>query len=154
MGNQTYHEKDEKDEQEVDKDEEKFVEEKRRRDPLGSITWAAILIWAGLVLLANNLGMLKAFTLPFYRILPERYLWLNPGVWSVILIGAGVIVLIEVALRLLVPAFHRHVGGNLVLAAILAGAGLGNIYGWNLVWPVVLIAIGLGFLLRGFTRRA
>jgi fucose 4-O-acetylase-like acetyltransferase len=51
-------------------------------------------------------------------------------------------------LRLLVPAFHRHVGGNLVLAAILAGAGVGNIYGWNLVWPVVLIAIGVLVILR------
>jgi hypothetical protein len=151
MGNRAYSEIDEN---EVDKHEEKSAEEKWRRDPLGSITWAAILIWAGLVLLANNLGMLRTLTLPFYRILPERYLWLNPRVWSIILIGAGVIVLIEVALRLLVPAFRRHIGVNLVLAAILAGAGLGNIYGWNLVWPVVLIAIGLGFLLRGFTRRA
>ena len=54
---------------------------------------------------------------------------------------------------MLVPALRQHVSGNLVLAAILIGAGLGNIYGWNLVWPFVLIAIGLGFLLRGFTRR-
>jgi hypothetical protein len=154
MENRPYNEIDEKDEKEVDKHEEKSAEEKWRRDPLGSITWAVILIWAGLVLLADNLGMLKAFTLPFYQFLPERFLWLNPEVWSVILIGAGVIVLIEVVLRLLVPALRRHVGGNLVLAAILLGAGLGNIYGWNLVWPFVLIAIGLGLLLRGFTRRA
>ena len=150
MGDRPYNEKDEK---EVDKHEEKSAEEKWRRDPLGSISWAAILIWAGLVLLADNLGMLKAFTLPFYQFMPERFLWLNPGVWSVILIGAGVIVLVEVVLRLLIPALRGHVGGNLVLAAILIGAGLGNIYGWNLVWPFVLIAIGLGFLLRGFTRR-
>jgi hypothetical protein len=154
MENRPYNEKDEKDEKEVDKHEEKSAEEKWRRDPLGSITWAAILIWAGLVLLADNLGMLKALTLPFYQFLPERFLWLNPGVWSVILIGAGVIVLIEVVLRLLMPALRQHVGSNLVLAAFLIGAGLGNIYGWNLVWPFVLIAIGLGVLLRGFTRRS
>jgi hypothetical protein len=153
MSNQPYHEKDEKDEKEVDKHEEKSAEEKWRRDPLGSITWAAILIWAGLVLLADNLGMLKAFTLPLYQIMPERFLFLNPGVWPVILIGAGLIVLIEVVLRLVVPSFRRHVGGTLVWAAILIGAGLGDIYGWNLVWPFVLIAIGLGFLLRGFIRR-
>jgi hypothetical protein len=147
MGNRPYYEKD------VDEHGENFAEERWRRDPLGSITWAAILIWAGLVLLADNLGMLKAFTLPFYQFLPERFLWLNPGVWSVIFIGAGIIVLIEVVLRLLVPALRRHVGGNLILAAILIGAGLGNIYGWNLVWPFVLIVIGIGVLLRGFTRR-
>ncbi len=151
MGNRPYYEKDDEEGYEQD---ERLAREKRRGDPLGGITWAAVLIWAGLVLLANNLGMLRALTLPFYRILPEKYLWLNPRVWSVILIGAGVIVLIEAALRLLVPTMRRHVGGNLVLAAILAGAGFGNIYGWNLVWPVVLIVIGLGFLGRGFTRRA
>ena len=124
-----------------------------RRDALGSFTWAVILIWAGLVLLADNLGMLKAFTLPFYQFIPERFLWLNPEAWTVILLGAGVIVLIEVVLRLLVPAFHQRVGGSLVLAAILIGAGLGNIFGWSLVWPFVLIAIGLGIFLGGFTRR-
>jgi hypothetical protein len=150
MSNRSY---DEKDEKVIGEHGMRSAEEQWRRDPLGSITWAAILIWAGLVLLADNLGMLKAFTLPFYQFLPERYLWLNPGVWSVILIGGGVIVLIEVLLRLLVPALRRHVSGNLVLAAILIGAGLGNIYGWNLVWPFVLIVIGLGFLLRGFTQR-
>jgi hypothetical protein len=132
-----------------------FPEEKWRRDPLGSITWAVILIWAGVVLLANEFGMLKVFTLPLYAysFIPERFLWLDPGVWTVILIGAGAIVLIEALIRLLVPALRHHVGGNLILAVILIGAGFGNIYGWNLVWPFVLIAIGLGFLLRGFTRR-
>ena len=156
MGNRSYNEKDEKDEKEVDKHEEKSAEEKWRRDPLGSITWAVILIWAGLVLLANNLGKLPtlpAFNLPFSQVLPDRFIWLNSRAWPVILIGAGLIMLIEVVLRLLVPALRRHIGGNLVLAAILLGAGLGNIYSWNLVWPFVLIAIGLGFLLRGFTRR-
>ncbi len=122
-------------------------------DALSSITWAVILIYAGLVFLADNLGMLKAFTLPFYMFIPERFLWLNPEAWTVILIGAGVIVLIEAVLRLLIPAFSQRVGGNLVLAAILIGAGLGNIYGWNLVWPLVLIVIGLGIFIGGFGRR-
>jgi hypothetical protein len=153
MDNRSYNEKDEKDEKEVDKHEEKSAEEKWRRDPLGSITWAVILIWAGLVLLADNLGRLPAFNLPFSQVFPDRFIWLNSRAWPVILIGAGLIMLIEVALRLLVPALRRHIGGNLVLAAILLGAGLGNFYGWNLVWPFVLIAIGLGSLLRGFTRR-
>ena len=64
MENRPYHEQEEKD---IDKVEEKSAEEKWRRDPLGSITWAVILIWAGLVLLADNLGMLKAFTSSFTR---------------------------------------------------------------------------------------
>jgi hypothetical protein len=60
-------EKDEKfNEKEMQKQEEKSAEEKTayeksyeekyRRDPLGTLIWAIILIWAGLVWLANNFG--------------------------------------------------------------------------------------------------
>ena len=42
-----------------EKSEEKTWEEKWQRDPLTSITWAAIFIWAGLVFLASNLGILN-----------------------------------------------------------------------------------------------
>ena len=48
----------EKNEKELEKREEKSAEEKYRRDPLGSIIWACILIWAGVVLLLNQLGYL------------------------------------------------------------------------------------------------
>ena len=37
---------------------EKDYEEKNRRDPLGNIIFAAILIWGGLVFLGNNIGFL------------------------------------------------------------------------------------------------
>ena len=51
------------DEKELEKQEEKSTdeksyEEKYRRDPLGAVVWALILIWAGLVLLAQNMGTL------------------------------------------------------------------------------------------------
>ena len=52
------------DEKELEKQEEKSADEKNydekyRRDPLGSIVWALILIWVGLVLLAQNMGYLN-----------------------------------------------------------------------------------------------
>ena len=139
------------DEKEREKREEKTAEEKWRRDPLGAIVWAAILIWAGLVFLADNLGYLESL-----RDLPSQGpVWFlgGAGTWSLVLLGAGVIILGEVVVRLLVPAYRQQVTGSIIFAVILIGLGLGNLTNWNLVWPLILIGLGLSFLLRGFFRR-
>ena len=52
----------------------------------------------------------------------------EPAVWGIIMLGAGVILLVEALIRLLVPQFHRHLGGTLVVAAIFIAIGLGNIF--------------------------
>jgi hypothetical protein len=132
--------------------EEKSWEEKYRRDPLGSIVWAGILVWAGLVLLANNLGLLDRLRFQGADF-PGAEALGRLEAWSVILAGAGVLVLIGVLARLLFPEYRRDVGGNLFLGVILIGIGLGNIFGWNIVWPLILIALGISILLRGFLRR-
>ncbi len=128
----------EKDEKHEEK-EEKNWEEKWRRDPLSGIVWAGILIWAGLVLLVDNLGLLARF---------ERL-----DAWAVIFIGAGLIVLLEVAIRLLVPAYRRAVTGTLILGFILIGIGLENLLSWNVIWPLILIALGVFILVRGLIWR-
>jgi hypothetical protein len=144
------------DEKEREKQEEKSPEEKRwdeksRRDPLSAVVWAAILVWAGLVLLANNLGFLDAL---FDRLPSDGTGWFvdASGTWSLILLGAGVIVLLEVLVRLLVPDYRRPVGGSLILAVFLIGVGLSNFFSWNLLWPFILIGIGIVVLLRSFLR--
>ena len=118
--------------------EEKNWDEKWRRDPLNAAGWAAIFIWAGLVLLADNLGLLR----PFERL----------DAWALILIGAGLIVLAEVVVRLLVPTYRRPVAGSIIFGVILLGLGLGNIIGWSVIWPVVLIGLGIVILARGLLR--
>ena len=127
---------------EEEKQEEK-QDEKWRRDPLSAIVWAAILIWAGLALLGDNMGLWDNLTI------------LGSGVegWSIAFLGAGVIVLGEVVIRLLMPAYRRGVGGTIVFAAILLGVGLGEIVSWDLIGPLILIAIGVSVLFRGFFRR-
>jgi len=67
--------------------------------------------------------------------------------------GAGVILIMEVIARLLIPAFHRQVGGSLIVAVVFIGAALGNIFGWGFIWPFILIAVGVGILLSGITLR-
>ena len=145
-------EKDEKsDEKEREKSEEKSAEEKWRRDPLGAIIWACILIWAGLVWLADNLGYLENVKRLVQFRGPD---WLagSIGVWGVILAGVGGILLVEVLVRLVIPAYRRSVTGTLILAVILIWLGVGNLTQWDVIWPLVLIAIGASIVLRAIFR--
>ena len=152
-------EKEEKfDEKDLEKRDEKSREEKNwdekfRRDPISAIIWAILLIYAGVILLADNLGYLDtwlanlaaATNLPFLA---------DMQVWSVILLGAGIILLVEVLIRLLIPEYRRGVGGTIIAAFVLISISLGNQVGWTLVLPLILIGIGLAILVRGlFGRR-
>ncbi len=147
-------EKDEKfDEKDLEKREEKpreekNVDEKYRRDPISAIIWAILLIYAGLILLADNLGYLETWLANLAAATNLAFLADLP-VWSVILLGAGIILLIEVLIRLLIPEYRRGVGGTIVFAFILIGVSLGNQIGWTLVLPLILIGAGLAILVRG-----
>jgi uncharacterized membrane protein len=143
-------------EKEVQKREEK-MEEKWHQDPLSAVVGALILIWAGVVLLAANLGLLDAFVrlvdllpLPLYE-LPFEIPFFGASAWRLFFLGAGVIVLFEVLIRLIVPQFRRRIFGSLIGAIVLIALGFGN---FEVIWPLILIAIGASILLGGlFTRR-
>ena len=120
-------------------------------DRLSSLVWALILIWAGVVFLADNTGMLNNLALPG-RGLPFGIL--RPGAWTLVFLGAGTIVIIEIILRLAVPTFYSpNITGSLVFAAVLFGIGLGNLFGWDIIWPLILIAVGVSVLLGGMMQR-
>ena len=136
--------RDEKDEKQEEKQHEK--EEKGRSDPLSTIVWGAIFIWAGLVLLAGNLGYLGSLGLRG-DFAPGVFPFLV-GSWGLIFTGAGVIVLGEVVVRLVMPSYRRHVVGSIILGFVFIGIGLGNLISWNVIWALVLIIIGVVILLR------
>lgn len=140
------------DEKEREKREEKTAEEKWQNDPVGAVVGAAILIWAGLVLLAGNLGILENLRSTVSDI-PALGVLGNIRTWGLILIGAGAIVLFGVLARLALPAYRRPVGGSIIFGLILIGLGLGNLVSWNLLWPLILIGIGLAVLLGGLLRK-
>jgi hypothetical protein len=100
--------------------------------------WAFILIWVGVVLLGANMG--------FFDDVPLE-------AWSIGFIGAGVIVLLTVLLRLLMPAYRKPVAGSVILGVIFIGIGLGETIGWVIIGPLVLIGIGVGIILTGLFRR-
>jgi hypothetical protein len=131
--------------------EEKSSEEKWQRDPLSAVIWALILIWAGLVFLMDNLGILDSIQTSG-GIIPGVDIEVDLGPWAIILTGAGVIVLLEALIRVLVPAYRRPVGGTIIFGFILIGIGLGNLLNWSLVFPLILIGLGLSIILRGFMR--
>lgn len=141
---------DEKSEEKYEKEDEKH-EEKFNRDPLSSIAWALILIWAGLVFLAQNLGWLDQ--IQFQQLEIEGIALTGMNIWAIIMIGAGVIVFFEAIIRTFVPAYRSSTGGNFFLAAIFLGIGLGSIFGWSVVWPFILIAMGLSALASALIQR-
>ena len=134
-----------RDEKHDEKQREK--DEKNRSDPLSTAVWGAIIIWAGLVLLADNMGILA--NLGFGGVTTPGVFPFRLSTWGLIFTGAAVIIFLEVAIRLLVPTYRRHVIGSIILAFVFLGIGLGNLISWGVIWALVLIAIGVLVLLRG-----
>jgi hypothetical protein len=131
------------DEKSHEKEMGKRWDEKWSRDPLSSIVWAAILIWAGIFFLIWNMGYLEDMNLPGHA-----------GAWSYVTAGAGLILLAEVLIRLTVPAYSGPVGGSLVLGVLLFGSGLGDITNSDLIWPLIIIVLGLSIIFRGTRKKA
>ena len=121
-----------------------------RSDRLKSLSWALILIWAGTVFLADNIGMLDRLSLPFGG-------WdmgfVTPSAWTLIFLGAGLIVLLEAVLRMMLPSYAQPNGGRLILAAVLIGVGLSNMFRSELIWPLVIIGVGVSILFGSLMRR-
>ena len=97
---------DEKQEEKVQEKQVEKHEEKVQQDPLNAVVAALILIWAGVVLLASNLGLLETLTrlmnllpLPEYG-LPFDIPFVGLTAWRLFFLGAGGIVLCEVLVRL------------------------------------------------------
>jgi hypothetical protein len=131
-------EKDEKDEKNRGEREWDKGEQWSGGDALGPLVWGLIIILAGLALAAANLSL---------------YPWLTwENVWSFIFLGAGLLFLLEVVLRILLPTYRRPVRGRIILAFVALAIGLGGLIGWELTWPFILIAVGLAIILGVFVR--
>ncbi len=77
----------------------------------------------------------------------------NFGVWNLVALGAGGIILLESIVRLALPEYWHDVGGKFIFAAILIAVGLDGWLNWSMLWPIILIAIGVNGLLKGLGRK-
>ena len=121
--------------------------ERRRNDPVGPIVGALILIWLGVVMLAAQNPAL-------IRLGPFSVTWNN--VWAFFLAGLGALLLLQAVLRVLIPTARRGIAGSLIWGVILLVVGLTGVLpgtGMDKLWPLALIAGGLGLLLTNLLRR-
>jgi hypothetical protein len=143
------------DEKEVQKHEEKW-DEKYREDLVSRLVGAAFLIWLGVVLLADNLEFLTSFTSVLDRLsikpysLPFEIPFVNPNALQIFFLGAGLILMLEIIVRLLLPIYRKHMLGTIIGAVAFFALGLGT---WTIVGPLILIAVGAYILLGGLFRR-
>ena len=129
-------------EQRQEKDE-KSRDEKVRGDRLGAAVWALILIWVGLALLLDSTGALDDLT-----ILDDKTI----NGWQLAFAGAGVILLLEAVVRLIVPSFRQPVIGTVILGVIFLAIGLGELVNLGVILALAIVLIGVILLLRGFGR--
>ena len=119
--------------------------ELRRNDPIGSVIGALVLIWLGVIFLAvQNPEMVR---------LPFSISWDN--VWAFFLVGLGGLLILEALLRVVFPA-HRRIVGPLIWGIIFLVIGMAGLFpgmGLEKLWPLALIAGGLGLLLTNVLRR-
>lgn len=119
------------------------------KDSVSRFTWAFVFIWAGLVLLAQNLGLLEQI---FFWAKTQASMGVTSShslVWPVISLGTGVFLLLEVVVRLAFPSFRRRVNGTVFLAFFFIALGLGNLLNLPVVWALLLIGLGFAIILRG-----
>ncbi|MBN1248179.1 MAG: hypothetical protein JXC32_11015 [Anaerolineae bacterium] len=118
---------------------------RRRRINLDGIVWAAILIWAGLVLLADSFGYLSALGIRGFDLswdMPFR-----PAVWTLVFLGGAILIGLDIVIRLAVPKYRRNVLGYVILAIVSLSLGLGRL---ALMWPLILVALGVALLLKRY----
>ena len=127
-------------EKEAEKQQEKGknLDEKYRRNPLEILSWGVLIIWLGVTLLLQNLDVITDT---------------GKG-WALFAWGGGVIIFVEALLRLAVPKWRKPVMGSFIWGAVWVGVGFGLWYGnWEIIGPIVIIAVGVGLLLGRLVAR-
>lgn len=114
-------------------------EEKYERNPLRYLMVALALFWLGVYLLLRN-----------------RHVFADTDQsWAYLVWGLAGLAALELIIRLLVPQWRRAIGGTFIGAAIWTGVGVGLWTGddWQIIGPVVLIAIGIGMIISRLLPR-
>jgi hypothetical protein len=111
--------------------------ERRHRDRRSGLFWGLALILLGILLFGATRGWLS---------------WDNW--WHYFLIGLGIIFLLGALVNYMSSDRVDSIG-RIIPGVILICVGIAFIYGWDMWWPLVLIAAGVAVLLTlVFKRRS
>jgi hypothetical protein len=131
------HEKEEKG-QEKQEEKGQGLDEKYRRDPVGFVAFALLIIWLGVFLLLQNQNILADD---------------NKG-WAIFAWGAAGIFLVAILVRLAAPRWRQPLGGAFVPTVIAVGVGFGLwTDDWAIIGPIVLIAVGIAIVVGRLVPR-
>lgn len=110
-------------------------------DPINRVTFAGLLVMAGVILLADQIHIL-----PVYN---------GAGVWSWMALGAGAVFLLSELARSVSGEMGRPNGWSLFAGVALMGFGASAVFGmnWDTLWPVGLILVGFVLLMRNVFGR-
>jgi hypothetical protein len=103
------------------------------------IVWAGALIIAGLVFLANTMGLLPRIA--------------GVDQWNWIALGVGVLLLGEWLMCAVSGEYSHHSKGNLIMAGILIAIGLSGLVEARFTWPLILMVLGVAALFGALFRR-
>ena len=120
------------------KAQQEMLSEKAERKRLESYWWAAVLIWSGLILVAELLG-----------ILPEIG---TSNAWSWIFLGAGVFGLIGALIRVVNPDLPKPTSWDYFWSVLFLVIGATGFFGGGIAFPIVLVVVGIAILANVFFR--
>ena len=110
--------------------------EERHRDPLRGLFWGLMLILIGIIFFANQQGWISG----------DRW-------WQFLLIGLGVIFIINGLVHYWNPAYRHFSYGQFIPGVVLLFVGIAFIFNFNEWWPFVLIGVGVVILFSLIFRR-
>ncbi|UCE28190.1 MAG: hypothetical protein JSW52_05440 [Candidatus Coatesbacteria bacterium] len=121
--------------------EPETTDRRRKQGHLHDIYWAGVLIWAGLVFMAESMGYLPQIG--------------YAGAWSWVFFGAGLYGLLGALWREFSVRYARPKVGDYVWAGVLILIGLGGLapVSQKLTWPLVLLLIGFALLASFLFKR-
>ncbi|MBN1155532.1 hypothetical protein JXB12_11500 [candidate division KSB1 bacterium] len=106
-------------------------------DFIGRISFGVMIIWLGLTLFLMKIGLIY-----------------DGDWWSCLLVGLGIILLIESFIKMSDPKYKAPFTAKLLGGLVLVAIGSGGIYGLDRWWPLIIIAVGIGLVVTTYINRS